>query len=188
MKVWAKIEDLGRRLNKQTRKSRSEIKSLEKEEESYQYNTGYLDGQIDTTESVVAELRPLWGSTKKEWERAEKRFKEDIGILENKIKQHEEHIKDLKYDNGELEEKIQSLDRVWKRDKQTLEDLKEEMNNRSSMSVDDKEYIEIVEREKREAWEEARKYFSVEVDYLKRVMRDNGLDPDSITDAGSSHD
>lgn len=186
MKSWEKIENLGQSLNKKIKGSKDVIESLDvSEEERYQYRMGYLDGEIDTTEGVVAELRPLWGTTKKEWERAEKKHKSEVDRL---VKDMDGFVEDLRKKTEEyrnLEEKLNHVQTQKDELNKDMRRLKEKVDN-DPTSVTDEEFIEALEKEKKDAWDDARKYFAIEVEYLKRIMRENGLDPENVD--GSSHD
>jgi len=186
MKSWEKIENLGQSLNKKIEGSKDVIESLDvSEEERYQYRMGYLDGEIDTTEGVVAELRPLWGTTKKEWERAEKNHKREVDRL---VKDMDGFVEDLRQKTEQyrnLEEKLKHVQTQWDEQSKDMRRLQEKLND-GSTSITDEEFIEALEKEKKNAWDDARKYFAIEVEYLKRIMRENGLDPENVD--GSSHD
>ena len=186
MKSWEKIENLGQSLNKKIKDSRDVIGSLDvNEEERYQYRMGYLDGEIDTTEGVVAELRPLWGTTKKDWERAEKKHKSEVDRLVKDIDGFVEDLRKKTEEYRNLEEKLNHIQTQRDELNKDMRRLKEKVDN-DPTSVTDEEFIEAMEKEKKDAWDDARKYFSIEVEYLKRIMRENGLDPDNVD--GSSHD
>lgn len=177
MKIFKKIEELGIKFRKEIESFR-EVFSLG---EDGDYKAGYLDGQIDMTEQVVAELRPLWYTAKKEWDEYDRENRREKDELRTSLEEANNEVLVYTEKAARAENRLKALEDDYRLAKEEVDRLKG--NDKTTH-----DYEKILVQEKNNAWKEAKQYYSVEVEYLKRVMRDNGLDPDNITDTGSSHD